>query len=280
MITLSFTACKYNRATEAEKDIDKILAEWVGKTVLFSNSKAICIDSLNYISETGTAPKKYKVLLYTDSTGCTSCRLRLHMWKPYVEELKSEVDFLFYFQNKSEKELLSILANEQFIYPVYIDNNDELNRLNKFPDNIMYQCFLLDSDNKVIAVGNPVHNVKIMELYQQIITSEVSDKPLVTTVEQERAEMELKDLQTGKTSEAIFVLKNTGTNPLVIQQVESSCGCTVPEWEKQPVGIGKSTEIRVRITPEKKEYFNKAVIVHCNNEQGKIMLRIKGMINE
>jgi hypothetical protein len=144
----------------------------------------------------------------------------------------------------------------------------------------MYQCFLLDSDNKVIAVGNPVHNVKIMELYQQIITSEVSDKPLVTTVEQERAEMELKDLQTGKTSEAIFVLKNTGTNPLVIQQVESSCGCTVPEWEKQPVGTGKSTEIRVKITPEKKEYFNKVVIVHCNNEQGKIMLRIKGMINE
>jgi hypothetical protein len=136
---LNFTACKYNKATEAEKEIDKILVEWVGKTVLFSNSKAICItgtDSLNYISEAGTASKKYKILLYTDSAGCTSCRLRLHMWKPYVEKLKSEVDFLFYFQNKSEKELLSILANEQFIYPVYIDNNDELSRLNKFPDNI------------------------------------------------------------------------------------------------------------------------------------------------
>jgi hypothetical protein len=202
------------------------------------------------------------------------------MWKPYVEELKSEVDFLVYFQYKCEEELLSILTNEQFMYPVYIDNNDELNKLNKFPDNIMYQCFLLDSDNKVIAIGNPVHNIKIMELYQQIITGEVSDKPLVTTVEHEQAEMELKDLQTGKTSEAIFVLKNTGTNPLIIQQVESSCGCTVPEWEKQPVGTGKSTEIKVRITPEKREYFNKTVTVHCNTETGKIVFNVKGMVNE
>ena len=87
-------------------------------------------------------------------------------------------------------------------------------------------------------------------------------------------------MQIGKTSEAIFVLKNTGKNLLVIQQVESSCGCTVPHWEKQPIAAGKSTEIKVKITPEQSEYFNKTITVHCNTEEGRILLKIKGMVEQ
>jgi hypothetical protein len=72
LLALSLTSCKYNKATETEKEIDKILAEWVGKTALFSTSKAICItgtDSLNYIPETGTVLKntRYSRLLSLES---------------------------------------------------------------------------------------------------------------------------------------------------------------------------------------------------------------------
>jgi hypothetical protein len=138
----------------------------------------------------------------------------------------------------------------------------------------------LDKNNKVLAVGNPSDNPRVWRLYKQIITGEMSDKPRVTIVEPEQTEIELKNLQAGKTSEAIFVLKNTGNNPLIIQLAEASCGCTIPEWEKQPIATGKSTEIKVKITPEKDEYFNKTVTVHSNNKQGKIVLLVKGMVNE
>jgi hypothetical protein len=277
-LSLIFVSCKDTKTVEAKH----ILKEWIGKTILFpeieSTYYVVGKDSLNYISETSTISKDYKILLYIDSTGCTSCRLRLYIWKTYIEEFDSKIDFLFYFQPKSEKELSSLLENEQFAYPVYIDNKGELNRLNQFPDNSIFQCFLLDKDNKVVAIGNPIHNSQVGKLYKQIITGEMSGKPLVTTVEPEQTEIELKDLQTGRISEAIFVLKNTGTNPLVIHQVESSCGCTVPKWEKVPIITGKSANIKVEITPGKKEYFNKSVIVHCNNEQGKIMLLVKGIV--
>jgi hypothetical protein len=160
------------------------------------------------------------------------------------------------------------------------DVKDSLNQLNKLPVNPIFQCFLLDKDNKVLAIGNPANNFKVWELYKQIISGEISDKPPITTVESEQSEIELKDLQTGKTSEATFTLKNTGTQPLIIQMVNASCGCTVPEWEKQPIAAGKSTEIKVKITPEKSEYFNKTVTVHCNTEEGQILLKVTGMVNE
>ena len=77
------------------------------------------------------------------------------------------MDFLFYFFPQDKKELLSILKNIQFNYPIYIDEQDELNKLNKLPTNQSFQCFLLDKDNKVVLLENPINNYKIWELYKK-----------------------------------------------------------------------------------------------------------------
>jgi hypothetical protein len=260
--------------------VDNIIKEWIGKVIMFPDIKPYTAhfkskDSLKY---TVSGNKEYKILLYVDSTGCTSCKMKLSVWKTYIEKLYLQVDFLFYLKHKTKEELLSLLEYEKFTYPVFIDDNDELNKLNHFPNNPMFQCFLLDKNNKVLAIGNPANNPKIWELYKQIITGEISDKSPVTTIETEQTEIELKDLQTGKTSEGVLVIKNTGPNPLVIHRVESSCGCTVPKWEKQPIASGNSTEIKVNITPEKSEYFNKTVTVHCNTEEGQILFTVRGIV--
>jgi hypothetical protein len=276
LIILTFLfGCK-NKQTVG---IEYILKEWVDKTVIMPNIKPVYMskrDTVKYVIDT---TRQYSILIYTDSTGCTDCKLRLHVWKTYIGELP-HVNFMFYFHPKNEQHLSSLLRQAFFNYPVYLDRNDDLNKLNHFPDNPIFQCFLLDNDNKIISMGNPVLNPKIWELYKRIITGKISDKTPETAVEAAQTEIELQDLKVGKTSEAIFVLKNTGTKPLVIQMVDASCGCTVPEWEKQPVAAGKSTEIRVKITPEKSEYFDKMVTVHCNTEESRIMFHIRGTVEE
>jgi hypothetical protein len=274
-VSFAFTNC---RGDKQVFEINRIIKEWTGKTIVFSDIEYFCLKKEDSLSKIFEQPSEYKILLYVDSAGCTSCRLHLDEWKAYIEELGEKTSFLLYFHPKHEKDILLALKIARFNYPVYIDKNDELNRLNKFPANPSFQCFLLNKNNKVIAIGNPTTNYKIWELYKQIITGEISDKPPVTVVVSEQTEVELNDLQAGKTSEAIFVLKNTGTNPLVIQRVESSCGCTVPDWEKQPITAGNSTEIKVKITPEKSEYFNKTVTVHCNTEEGQISFIVKGTV--
>ncbi|MDR0558986.1 MAG: DUF1573 domain-containing protein [Prevotellaceae bacterium] len=258
-------------------EIEYYVNEWTGKTVYFPDIEPEFV--YKNTTNIDTCLSEYKILNYTDSTGCTSCKLRMDTWISYIKELDSSACFLFYFHPKNREDLLLLLKKAHFInYPVYMDTSDELNKLNKFPSNTMFQCFLLDRDNKVLAVGNPVLNPKIWELYKEIITGKTSDKPPITTIEIEQQEIKLTDLQTGKTSEAVFKIKNTGIQPLIIYRVESFCGCTVPEWDRQPVISGKSAEIRVKITPEKNEYFNKTVTVHCNIETGQILLKINGTV--
>jgi uncharacterized protein (DUF58 family) len=118
------------------------------------------------------------------------------------------------------------------------------------------------------------------DLYKQVISGGQQQPTVtpVTSVSIEQTELEIKDLQVEKTSEAAFTLKNTGAQPLVIRRVDASCGCTVPEWDKQPIAAGKSTEIKVKITPERREYFNKTVTIHCNTEKGRISLIVKGTV--
>jgi hypothetical protein len=268
-LCLVFTACNNKKRVS---ETEHLLNEWIGKTVLFTDIEPV------YINQhiTDSVRKQYRILLYMDSIGCMSCKFHIDVWKSHINEIGNKVDFLFYFNSNDENKLL--FWAKRFDGFIYIDKNDELNKLNHFPSNPMFQCFLLDKDDNVLAIGNPATNPKIWELYKKIITGKISDKPPVTVVEPEQTEIELKDLQAGKTSEAIFVLKNTGTHPLIIQQVESSCGCTVPEWDKQPVATGKSAKIKVRITPEKSEYFNKTVTVHCNTEKGRVSFIIKGTV--
>jgi len=86
--------------------------------------------------------------------------------------LGDRVDFLFYFQPKNEKELLYVFKQNDFDYPVYLDRENRLDQLNGFPSQMEYKCFLLDGNNKVVAIGNPALNPKIWELYKRQITGE------------------------------------------------------------------------------------------------------------
>ena len=80
-------------------------------------------------------------------------------------------EFVFIFQPKKsdEQELQSIFMQNGFRHPVFIDRDDEIDRINKFPSNPEYQCFLLDKDNKVLLVGNPALISGIWILYKRVI---------------------------------------------------------------------------------------------------------------
>lgn len=80
-----------------------------------------------------------------------------------------------------------------------------------------------------------------------------------------------------------FEFTNTGKEPLVIQNVTASCGCTTPDWPKQPILPGKKGKIKVvyntsgRVGP-----FNKEIFIQSNAEnpagQERFELVIKGTV--
>ena len=76
-----------------------------------------------------------------------------------------------------------------------------------------------------------------------------------------------------------FILKNTGDAPLLIRSAKGSCGCTVPEWPKEPVAVGDEAIIKVTFNSgNKKGKQNKTVTLVTNAIPSTKVLTIKGTV--
>jgi hypothetical protein len=192
-----------------------------------------------------------------------------------------QLGILIFFQPKSKKEMRVFLKEAKFDYPVFIDVNNTINKLNHFPNQEIYQSFLLDRDNKVLKIGNPVLNLGIRRLYAaHILGNNTSQQQNLTSVEVDKTKHDFGNIMMEESSEVVFQLKNMGTYPLTVHNVSASCGCTAVEWERQPAGQGETVQIRVRIKPDEEGYFDKTIDVHCNIKESPLKLIISGTANK
>ena len=82
----------------------------------------------------------------------------------------------------------------------------------------------------------------------------------------------------GANGECEFEFKNVGKEPLVLSNVRSSCGCTVPSWPKEPIMPGKTGSITVKYNTERLGAISKTVTVISNAED--VTLRIAGQVKQ
>ena len=75
-----------------------------------------------------------------------------------------------------------------------------------------------------------------------------------------------------------FEFTNTGKEPLILTNVKSSCGCTVPKWPRQPILPGKTDVIKVKYATTRMGAINKSVTVTSNASNNKVVLRITGKV--
>lgn len=273
-----FLSCEDKKKNE----VLSMLHKWSEKEVVFPQNIAFTIlggDTVDF-----PIPKKYNILTYVDSLGCLSCKLQLNKWKQFINEIETAKEdsvqyYFFFFFNK--KVMLNLLKSSSFSYPVCIDEEDRVNKLNNFPKEIAFQTFLLDNNNKIIAMGNPILNPKIKELYLRIIAgkvvrSENESKLINTKVHIEKTSIFLGKFDWKKEGEVTFILQNVGNTPLVIQEVNTSCGCTSVSYSEKPIDVGHRLRLQVTYKAEHPGYFDKTITVYCNVTQSPIKLRING----
>ena len=83
----------------------------------------------------------------------------------------------------------------------------------------------------------------------------------------------------GDVVEHVFAFTNTGNSPLVISAAKGSCGCTVPEFPKEPIGVGEKAEILVKFNSRKKPgQQNKTVTITANTYPTQKRIRIKANV--
>lgn len=104
---------------------------------------------------------------------------------------------------------------------------------------------------------------------------------------QETAKMEFEsevidygEITKGSDGVRTFVFTNTGTIPLVIKNVTSSCGCTIPSKPEDPVLPGEKGEIKVKYDTNIVGPIRKTITVYSNAEEPAKSIKIKGRVLE
>ena len=267
-----------------KKDFFHVVTELEGKKIIYPDDMVFTLwgqDTLDY-----SLPRvDYTIVSYVDSVGCMSCKLQLLKWKSFISELDSisqeNVPVIFFFHPKNIEELIYRLKFDKYNLPVCVDVDNRFNKLNNFPADMTFQTFLLDKNNKVVAIGNPIHNLKVRELYLKIIQGgEVKyndeDSVVQTIVDVDEVSISMGNFDWQKEQQATFTIRNIGDKLLAIEGVDTSCGCISVEYSKEPVRPGMDLKIFVIYKADYPEHFSKTVTVYCNSESSPIILKISG----
>lgn len=279
LISIVGLSCKKQKQ---DTELLQLVKEWHGKEIRFPENAIFTLygkDTVDYV----IPQSSYKVLVYTDSAGCIDCKLQLQKWQELIEYTNSisngEIPFLFFFHPKDYKELCQLFKRDLFDMPTCIDFNGELNKLNNFPLLPQFHTLLLDKDNKVSVIGNPVHSTDIRDLYIKQISEKydtVNEKEDRTTfAELNPVKADLGTIKTGETKKQLFELKNTGDKPLVIINTSTTCSCASVKFEKKPIKPNETTVVEVTMKPTNSGFFNEIIMLKCNTTYP-VKLRIRG----
>jgi len=123
--------------------------------------------------------------------------------------------------------------------------------------------------------------VALCSLYFSNAEAQDSTTPHKAIITFENSIHDYDTIVQGANGDCIFRFTNTGDAPLLISDVNASCGCTKPRWDKKPVLPGKSGVIHVTYNTMLTGHFRKTLVVRTNAANGNNqVLRIKGFVRK
>ena len=102
-----------------------------------------------------------------------------------------------------------------------------------------------------------------------------SSKPAAESLALIESEYDFGKIPQGKPVTHVFEIKNTGATPFALDNVQASCGCTTPEWNKDVIAPGTTAKITVGYNAQNEGTFTKPVTITYNGTQTKQII-IKG----
>ena len=97
-------------------------------------------------------------------------------------------------------------------------------------------------------------------------------------IEFEKTTIDYGTIDKGADGVRVFKFKNTGDAPLIISNVKSSCGCTIPKKPKEPIMPGDTGEIEVKYDTKRVMPIRKTITVLSNAQTPTVALKIKGNV--
>ena len=102
----------------------------------------------------------------------------------------------------------------------------------------------------------------------------------VAKIEFESETIDYGTIEKGSDGVRVFKFRNTGDAPLIVSNVKSSCGCTVPKKPTEPILPGENGEIEVKYDTNRVNPIRKTITVTSNAETQTVALKIKGTVTD
>ncbi|MDE5649500.1 MAG: DUF1573 domain-containing protein [Duncaniella sp.] len=278
-ILLSLLLYSCSKTSETEQ-YAKLVEQWQGKEIKFPDvmTDLLTGDTIDL------SDADFTILTYIDSTGCTECRMKLPIWKTFIETLDSitdlDVNVILAINSKDKKRIAHIINNNQYEYPVIYDQTDEVVRLNSFPEDDIFKTFLLNKSHHIIAIGNPIINEQIAKLYKDIVSGEKSFNSSGSSyVYVDSPRIDIGMVHLGDNINHKFIVHNKGIDTIYVQKAISSCSCTnvslgartIAPNEDLPIGISFAED---SIPGE----FDKSVYIYYRNLESPTILSLRGIV--
>lgn len=281
LISIGLIAACLSCQNKKEKQVEQLVKEWNNKEILFPENPVFTRFGTDTTSF--AIPKTdYKVVIFADSIGCVSCKLQLTKWKEFMTEVDSlsqgKVPFIFIFQSKDIRELRYILKRDGFSLPVCIDTEDSFNTLNRLPQNMMFQTFLIGRDNRVKVIGNPIHNLSVKALYLKELAG-IADRQLpVTQIKTDSTAYSFGTVKRNGSKRKTVLLKNIGHTVFQIKGITTSCDCTHAAYDWDEIQPGDSATILVEYRAEEPGDFWRTITIYGNLPEKSVTLDFTGTV--
>jgi hypothetical protein len=113
----------------------------------------------------------------------------------------------------------------------------------------------------------------------QTVNTEVTSESGTPTMKFEEDVYDFGKIKDGEKVSYDFKFKNEGNTPLIIKDATATCGCTVPEWTKEPIGPGQSGKISVIFDSSGKSGLqDKVITITANTVPAQTQIHIIGEI--
>ena len=264
---------EYNKDT-----IANIVQEWQGREFKFPRKEVFSTSTedtrpLNFVN-------KYKIITYTDSIGCVPCRMQLKQWSRLANTLDSlttsRVLVIKYVCPQNITDLKYDLTRDGYRHPVCIDLSDSLNKLNHFPKDDRFRCFLLDENNRVILIGNPVQNPKIKDLYIRTICERLGIEYVQNIDDNPR--ISVGTIQKGEPKTVCFEIRNDDNAAMQIDTIYTSCECTTAKIDRMQIPRNETAILSVTYTPDGTGDFVRDAYVKVNGKEQPKIFAIDGTV--
>lgn len=118
----------------------------------------------------------------------------------------------------------------------------------------------------------------VVFLFVGLLGFSLTAQDVTAKIEFKTETVDYGEIAKGADGVRVFEFTNTGKAPLIISDVRSSCGCTIPKKPEDPIMPGKTGEIQVKYDTNRVGPIRKAITVISNADTPTKVLKIKGEV--